>query len=68
MWIQTKIWQITRPGIAIRQKLVNSKNICVWTYEKGPQIICLDPESNTYILDDYHVIGYHCKAWKMCNE
>ena len=48
-----KLWQITWPGIAIRQKLANSEIISLWTYEKLPRIICLDPKSNTYILDDY---------------
>ena len=36
--------------MAIDQKLTNSENILVWTYEKGPWIIRLDPESNTYIF------------------
>ena len=49
----SKLQRITRSGIAIQQKLTNSENICVCTYEKGPQIIHLDPESHTYILDDY---------------
>ena len=38
---------------SIHQKLADLENILVWTYEKGPQSIRLDPESNTYILDDY---------------
>ena len=37
--VYAKIRQITRPGIAFRQKL-----ICVWTYEKGPRIIRLNPK------------------------
>ena len=49
----TKIRRINRPGIAICEKLADSENICVWTYEKGPRSIRLDPESHTYILDDY---------------
>ena len=31
-----KIQRITRPGIALRKKLADSENICVYTYEKGP--------------------------------
>ena len=46
-----KIRQITRPRLAIRQKLTALENICVWTYE--PRVIRLDLESNTYILDNY---------------
>ena len=48
-----KIRRLTRPLLAIRQKLAASENICVWTYEKRPQVIRLDLKSNTYILDDY---------------
>ena len=32
-WI--KIWWITRPRLAIRQKLAASENICAWDYEKS---------------------------------
>ena len=39
--------------LAIWKKLADSENIPVWTYEKGPQVIGLNLESNTYILDDY---------------
>ena len=37
--ISIKLWQITRPGITIRQKLADSDNICLGTYEKGPQFL-----------------------------
>ena len=35
------------------KKLADLENICVWNYEKGPWVIRLDLQSNTYILDDY---------------
>ena len=50
---KSKIRQITRPHLAIQQKLSALENIRVWNYEKRPQVICLDLESNTYILNDY---------------
>ena len=37
------------------KKIVDSENICVWTYEKGPRVIRLGLKSNTYILDDYAI-------------
>ena len=46
-----KIWRITLPSIAIHQKLADSENIRVWAYEKGPRIIRLNPQSNSYIFD-----------------
>ena len=49
----TKLPQITGPGISNHQKIADSEIICVWTYEKVPQIICLDPELHTNILEDY---------------
>ena len=52
----SKIRQITRPCLAIRQKLAASGIIRVWTYEKVGQVIRLGPESNTYILDKYAYI------------
>ena len=48
-----KIRRITRPRLTIKKKLADSENICVWTYEKGPQVIRLGLESNTNILDEY---------------
>ena len=48
-----KLGQIIRPWIAIRLKLADSEIICVGTYEKVVGIIRLNPESNTYILDEY---------------
>ena len=29
------------------------QNIFAWTFEKGPRVIRLDLELNTYILEDY---------------
>ena len=51
--VSGKLWRITRLGVAIRQKLANSEIICVSTYDKSMVIICLDPNLNNYILDDY---------------
>ena len=51
--IKVKIWQITRPHFAIRQKLAASGIIRLWTYEKVGQVIRLESESNTCILDEY---------------
>ena len=42
-----KLRRITRPGVAIRQKLADSEIICVSTYDKSEVIIPLDPNSNT---------------------
>ena len=44
-----KLGRITWPRLAIRQKLAASENICVWTFKKRPQVICLESESNTYL-------------------
>ena len=46
-----KIWPISRPRFAIRQKLAASRIIRVWTYEKVGLVIRLKSESNTCILD-----------------
>ena len=51
--LQCKLGRITRPPLAIRQKLAASENIRVWTYEKRPRVIRLESESNTCILDEY---------------
>ena len=48
-----KLGGITRPGLAIRQKLAASGIIPVWTYEKVGRVIWLKSESNTCILDEY---------------
>ena len=47
--ISIKIRRITWPRQAIQQKFAASENICVWTYEKRPQVIRLDLESSTFI-------------------
>ena len=47
---ESKIQQITRPGIAIHQKLADLENIWVWTYEKRPQSIRLYPKLNTWLI------------------
>ena len=49
----SKIRRILRPGIAIRKKFAALWIISVWTYNKFPQSIRFDPESNTYILGEY---------------
>ena len=59
-----KIQQITRPLLTIQKKLADSENICVWTYEKGPQVIWLDLKSNTNILDKYISLTYFPLCWK----
>ena len=64
--IFSKLWQITRLGDAIRQNRADSEIICVWTYEKVPRIICLDPKSNTYILD-YYDNYYHALYLQVSN-
>ena len=51
--MNTKLGQITWPCLAIQQKLAALENICVWTYEKRPQVIRLESELNTCILDEY---------------
>ena len=48
-----KLWLKTRPGIAIGQKLADSEIICLWTYEKVPQIIRLDPKLNCILWLDF---------------
>ena len=50
-----KIRQITRPRFAFRQKLATSGIIRVWTYEKVGQVIWLEFELNTCILDEYGI-------------
>ena len=47
------IRQITRPRLAIGQKLAALGIIRVWTYEKVGRVIRLESESNTCILDEY---------------
>ena len=44
-----KLRRITRPRFAIRKKLPDSWIIRVWTYLKGPRVIPLESEMNTYI-------------------
>ena len=44
-----KIWRITRPRLAILQKLAPLENICVWTYEKDPSCSPL-PWVDTFIV------------------
>ena len=46
--VYNKFRQITQPSIAIRLKLANSENSCVWIFEKLPRIIRLDPESRYF--------------------
>ena len=46
-----KLGGITRPCLAIRQKLAASENIRVW--RKRPWVIRLKSKSNTCILDEY---------------
>ena len=48
-----KLGRIIQPWNTIRLKLANSEIICVGTYEKVVRIIRLNPELNTYILDEY---------------
>ena len=48
-----KTRRITWPHLAIRQKLVASGIIHVWTYEKVGLVIRLESELNTCILDEY---------------
>ena len=43
----------TRPRFAIRQKLAATGITRIKTYEKVGQVIRLEPESNTCILDEY---------------
>ena len=38
----SKIQRINRPRVEFEKKLADSENICVSTYEKGPQVIWLD--------------------------
>ena len=47
--IDFKHRRILRPGIPIQLKFAASTIICVWTYEKLPQIIWYLPSSYTYI-------------------
>ena len=35
----SKIQRINRPRVEFEKKLADSENICVSTYEKGPQVI-----------------------------
>ena len=51
--LNVKIWRITQPRFAIRQKLAASGIICEWTYEKVGWVIRLESKSNTCILDEY---------------
>ena len=43
-------WQITRPAIAIHQKLTDSEITRVCTYGKSMFNIRLDPNSNNYLI------------------
>ena len=70
----TKLRRITQPSIAILQKLADSEVICVWSFEEGLRVIPLDPESNTYILDDFDNylssrvnLSYSC-FWPIMNQ
>ena len=44
----SKLRRITRPHLAIPQKLAALGIICVWTYEKVVRVTRLEPESNSY--------------------
>ena len=51
--VRYKLGQITQPRLSIRQELAASGIIRVWTYEKVGQVIRLQSELNTCILDEY---------------
>ena len=64
-----KIWRITQPRFAIRQKLAASGIICEWTYEKVGPVIRRESELNTCILDEYgwylanNISYYYYSTW-----
>ena len=51
-YVGIKLRQITRPCLAIHQKLATSVIIRVWTYEKVGRVIRLDPKLNTFIKNN----------------
>ena len=48
-----QIWANTSNLFVICLRFAASSIIRVWTYDKFPQSIRFDPESNTYILGEY---------------